>query len=96
MDPQVILFDDPTSALDPVLIRDLVDTMIRLADEGMTMIVVSNEPYLTQKVADRVILMDDGVWLEMAPPDEFFTKPKKDRTRQFLEHIELKDVSTYR
>jgi ABC-type polar amino acid transport system ATPase subunit len=56
------------------------------------MIVVTNEPYLARKVADRVILLDDGVWLEMAPPDELFTKPKKEGTRQFLERISLKDI----
>ena len=93
MEPQIMLFDDPTSALDPSLVRELVDTLTKLANEGIAMIVVTNEPYLTRNVADRVILLDDGVWVEMAPPDELFTNPKKERTRQFLERISLKDIS---
>jgi ABC-type polar amino acid transport system ATPase subunit len=93
MEPQIMLFDDPTSALDPSLVRELVDTMTKLANEGIAMIVVTNEPYLTRNVADRVILLDDGVWVEMAPPDELFTNPKKERTRQFLTRISLKDIS---
>ena len=93
MEPKIMLFDDPTSALDPSLIRELVDVMVRLAKEGITMIVVTNEPYLASNVADRIILLDDGVWVEMAPPDELFTNPKKVRTRQFLDRISLKDIS---
>ena len=93
MEPKIMLFDDPTSALDPSLVRELVDVILRLANEGIAMIVVTNEPYLTRNVADRVILLDDGVWVEMAPPDELFTNPKKERTRQFLERISLKDIS---
>lgn len=94
MEPQLILFDDPTSSLDPTLVRDLAATIASLAEDGMTMIIVTNEPYLARHVADRVILLDEGVWQEMAPPDEFFNNPKQDRTRQFLEHISLKDVSS--
>jgi ABC-type polar amino acid transport system ATPase subunit len=90
MEPQIMLFDDPTSALDPSLVSELVDVMARLANEGIAMIVVTNEPYLARNVADRVILLDDGVWVEMAPPDELFTNPKKERTRQFLTRISLK------
>jgi len=93
MEPKILLFDDPTSALDPSLVSELVDTMARMANEGMAMIVVTNEPYLARNVADQVIFMDDGVWLEIAPPDKLFTDPKKDRTRQFLERISLKDIS---
>jgi cystine transport system ATP-binding protein len=93
MEPQILLFDDPTSALDPGLVRELAETITRLAREGIAIIVVTNEPYLARSVADLVIFMDDGVWLEMAPPDEIFTKPKKERTRQFLDHISLKDIS---
>ena len=93
MEPQIILFDDPTSALDPSLVSELVDTMARLAKEGIAMIVVTNEPYLARNIADLVILLDDGVWLEIAPPTELFNKPQKDRTRQFLERISLKDIS---
>ena len=93
MEPRVMLFDDPTSALDPSLVNELVDEMARLADEGIAMIVVTNEPYLARHVADRVILLDEGVWVETAPPDELFFNPKKERTRRFLERISLKDVS---
>jgi ABC-type polar amino acid transport system ATPase subunit len=93
MEPQIMLFDDPTSALDPSLVRELVDVMARLANEGIAMIVVTNESYLACNVADRVILLDDGVWVEMAPPDELFTNSKKERTRKFLDRISLKDIS---
>jgi ABC-type polar amino acid transport system ATPase subunit len=94
MEPQIMLFDDPTSALDPSLVSELVDVMARLANEGVAMIVVTNEPYLARNIADRVILLDDGVWVEMAPPDELFTNPKQERTRQFLTRISLKDISS--
>jgi L-cystine transport system ATP-binding protein len=87
MEPKIMLFDEPTSALDPELIGEVVDVMERLADEGMTMVVVTHELHFAQDVADRVILMADGVWAEMASPEEFFTNPKEDRTRQFLAHI---------
>jgi ABC-type polar amino acid transport system ATPase subunit len=93
MEPQIMLFDEPTSALDPSLIVELVDTITKLANEGIAMIIVTNEAYLARNVADRVILLDDGVWVEIAPPNELFTNPKKERTRQFLERISLKDIS---
>ncbi len=93
MEPKIMLFDDPTSALDPSLVSSLVDTMTKLTKQGIAMIVVTNEPYLARNVADRVILLDDGVWVETAPPDELFTNPKKERTKQFLERISLKDIS---
>ena len=87
MEPKIMLFDEPTSALDPELIGEVVDVMERLANEGMTMVVVTHELHFAQDVADRVILMADGVWAEMAPPSELFTNPKEERTRQFLAHI---------
>ncbi len=87
MEPKIMLFDEPTSALDPELIGEVVEVMERLADEGMTMVVVTHEIHFARDVADRVILMDDGVWAEIGPPDEFFTNPKEERTRQFLAHI---------
>ncbi|UCE57195.1 MAG: amino acid ABC transporter ATP-binding protein [Desulfobacterales bacterium] len=93
MEPKIILFDDPTSALDPTLIVELVDTLTKLANEGIAMIVVTNEAYLARNIADKVMLLDDGVWVEIAPPDELFTNPKKERTRKFLERISLKDIS---
>ncbi len=87
MEPKIMLFDEPTSALDPELIGEVVEVMERLANEGMTMVVVTHELHFAQGVADRVILMADGVWAEIAPPQEFFTNPKEERTRQFLAHI---------
>ena len=87
MEPKIMLFDEPTSALDPELIAEVVDVMERLAKEGMTMVVVTHELHFAQDVSDRVILMADGVWAEIAPPEEFFTNPKEERTRQFLAHI---------
>ncbi len=87
MEPHIMLFDEPTSALDPELIGEVVDVMERLANEGMTMVVVTHEIHFARDVADRVILMADGVWAEMGPPGELFTNPKEERTRQFLAHI---------
>jgi ABC-type polar amino acid transport system ATPase subunit len=87
MEPKIMLFDEPTSALDPELIGEVTEVMERLADEGMTMIVVTHEIHFARDVADRVILMSDGSWAEMGPPEELFTNPREDRTRQFLAHI---------
>ena len=87
MEPKIMLFDEPTSALDPELISEVVDVMERLADDGMTMVVVTHEIHFARDVADRVILMADGVWTEVAPPSELFTNPNEERTRQFLAHI---------
>jgi ABC-type polar amino acid transport system ATPase subunit len=87
MEPKIMLFDEPTSALDPELIGEVVEVMERLANEGMTMVVVTHELHFARDVADRVILMADGVWAEVAPPSELFTNPKEERTRQFLAHI---------
>ncbi|MBN1316144.1 MAG: amino acid ABC transporter ATP-binding protein [Anaerolineales bacterium] len=87
MEPEIMLFDEPTSALDPELIGEVVEVMERLADEGMTMVVVTHELHFARDVADRVILMAEGVWAEEAPPGELFSRPKEERTRQFLAHI---------
>ena len=87
MRPKIMLFDEPTSALDPELIGEVVEVMERLANEGMTMVVVTHELHFARDVSDRVILMADGVWAEIAPPAELFTNPKEERTRQFLAHI---------
>jgi ABC-type polar amino acid transport system ATPase subunit len=87
MEPRIMLFDEPTSALDPELISEVVDVMERLANEGMTMVVVTHEIHFARDVADRVILMADGGWAEIGPPAELFTNPKEERTRQFLAHI---------
>jgi ABC-type polar amino acid transport system ATPase subunit len=87
MKPKVMLFDEPTSALDPELVKEVVDVMERLANEGMTIIAVTHEMHFARDVAHRVMVMDGGVWIEEGPPEEIFTHPKKDRTRQFLAHI---------
>jgi len=87
MEPEIMLFDEPTSALDPELINEVVDVMERLANAGMTMIVVTHELHFARDVASRVIFMADGGWMEIAPPEELFTNPKEQRTRQFLSHI---------
>jgi ABC-type polar amino acid transport system ATPase subunit len=87
MEPKIMLFDEPTSALDPELIGEVVEVMERLANEGMTMLVVTHEIHFARDVADRVILMADGAWAEEGSPAELFTNPKEERTRQFLAHI---------
>ena len=84
MNPKVMLFDEPTSALDPEMVKEVLDTMIDLAEEGMTMLVVTHEMNFARGVADRVIFMDRGEIVEAAPPDEFFNDPKHERTRAFL------------
>jgi polar amino acid transport system ATP-binding protein len=91
MEPDVILFDDPTSALDPGLAGELAATMKRLSQEGIAMLIVSNVPALIRSVADWVIFMDGGVWQEITPPQLIFSSPKKERTRRFFEHIMLKN-----
>jgi ABC-type polar amino acid transport system ATPase subunit len=87
MEPKIMLFDEPTSALDPELIGEVTEVMERLAKQGMTMVVVTHEIHFARDVSDRVVLMADGVWAEIAPPSELFTNPKEERTRQFLAHI---------
>lgn len=84
MDPKVMLFDEPTSALDPELVGEVLNVMKKLAEEGMTMIVVTHEMAFAADAADRVVFMADGVILEESPPSEFFTNPKNDRLREFL------------
>ena len=84
MSPKVMLFDEPTSALDPEMVKEVLDTMIDLAREGMTMLVVTHEMNFARSVADRVIFMDDGEIVEVAPPDAFFGAPQHERTRAFL------------
>ena len=87
MRPRIILFDEPTSALDPEMIKEVLDTMIELADDGMTMIVVSHEMGFARQVADRVIFMDEGQIVEQNEPEEFFNNPKSERTKLFLSQI---------
>ncbi|KRE15822.1 glutamine ABC transporter ATP-binding protein [Bosea sp. Root381] len=87
MQPKVMLFDEPTSALDPEMVKEVLDTMIALAEEGMTMICVTHEMGFARQVADRVIFMADGAIVEEAPPAAFFTNPRHERTRKFLGEI---------
>jgi polar amino acid transport system ATP-binding protein len=87
MTPRIMLFDEPTSALDPEMVKEVLDTMIGLADEGMTMLCVTHEMGFARRVADRVIFMADGRIVEQAPPEQFFTQPQNDKTKQFLGQI---------
>ncbi len=87
MKPDILLFDEPTSALDPELVGEVLDVMTGLADEGMTMIVVTHEMQFARDVADRVIFMDEGVIVEQGSPDHIFTEPRHERTRSFLKRI---------
>lgn len=81
------MFDEPTSALDPEMINEVLDVMIELAGEGMTMVVVTHEMNFARRVANRIIFMDDGNILEENTPEEFFTNPKTQRARDFLNSI---------
>ena len=85
--PRVMLFDEPTSALDPEMIKEVLETMIELADSGMTMLVVTHEMGFANKVADRVIFMDEGQIVEQNNPENFFNNPKSERTKLFLSQI---------
>ena len=87
MNPKVMLFDEPTSALDPELVREVLDTMAQLAADGMTMICVTHEMGFARQVADRVVFMDEGKIVEIAPPNKFFDTPEEERTRKFLRQI---------
>ena len=87
MQPRIMLFDEPTSALDPEMIKEVLDTMIELAEEGMTMLVVTHEMGFARQVANRVIFMDQGQIVEENEPEEFFHHPKNERTKLFLSQI---------
>ncbi|MEC6882117.1 amino acid ABC transporter ATP-binding protein [Photobacterium piscicola] len=87
MKPNILLFDEPTSALDPEMIREVLDVMKELADDGITMVCVTHEMGFARQVADRVIFMDQGEIVEIAPPTQLFDRPQHQRTQQFLEKI---------
>ena len=87
MQPRIMLFDEPTSALDPEMIKEVLETMIELADSGMTMIVVTHEMGFANRVADRIIFMDEGQIVEQNDPESFFQNPESDRTKLFLSQI---------
>jgi polar amino acid transport system ATP-binding protein len=96
MEPKIMLFDEPTSALDPELINEVLDVMVSLAKEGMTMVVVTHEIGFAQKVADKVVFMDDGEILEIGTPPDIFVNPKHQRTKDFMSsvfHIPIFDAS---
>jgi ABC-type polar amino acid transport system ATPase subunit len=88
MKPKAMLFDEPTSALDVELVREVLDVMESLANDGMTMVVVSHELRFAHHVASSVLMMDEGRIVEEAPPDEFFSSPKEERTQRFLSLVE--------
>ncbi|WP_299739509.1 amino acid ABC transporter ATP-binding protein [uncultured Roseobacter sp.] len=87
MKPEILLFDEPTSALDPEMIGEVLDVMVTLAQEGMTMVCVTHEMGFARKVADKVIFMDAGEIIEENEPESFFTAPQNDRTRNFLDQV---------
>ena len=87
MDPKVMLFDEPTSALDPEMIGEVLDVMKTVAQEGMTMVVVTHEMGFAREVADRVIFMDEGAIVEIGAPEHFFTNPTHERTKLFISQI---------
>jgi polar amino acid transport system ATP-binding protein len=88
MQPRIMLFDEPTSALDPELTVEVLNVMKRLADEGMTMIVVSHEMSFVRRVASRLVMLDEGRIVEQGPPTEVFARPKEERTRRFLQEFQ--------
>ncbi len=87
MKPKVMLFDEPTSALDPEMVNEVLDVMVSLAKEGMTMVVVTHEMGFARKAGDRVLFMADGEIVEDGPPEEFFTNPTSNRAKDFLSKI---------
>ncbi|MEO7106683.1 MAG: amino acid ABC transporter ATP-binding protein [Rhodoferax sp.] len=87
MTPKVMLFDEPTSALDPEMVKEVLDTMVQLAQDGMTMLCVTHEMGFASQVADRVVFMDAGRIVEMNRPDEFFARPQHERSKLFLSQI---------
>ncbi len=87
MESKIILFDEPTSALDPEMINEVLDVMVELAEDGMTMVCVTHEMGFARKIADRMVFMDDGEIVEVADPETFFTAPRSERCRDFLEKV---------
>ena len=87
MSPKIMLFDEPTSALDPEMVKEVLDTMVALAEDGMTMLVVTHEMGFAREVANRIVFMDDGQIVEANAPSEFFARPQHERTKLFLSQI---------
>ena len=90
MNPEVILFDEPTSALDPELVGEVLNVIRKVAEEGVSMVIVTHEMNFAREVADRILFMEEGVIVEDAPPEEFFGNPKNERIRQFIRKVEHK------
>ncbi|MBP6786380.1 MAG: amino acid ABC transporter ATP-binding protein [Candidatus Promineofilum sp.] len=95
MQPQVMLFDEPTSALDPELVGEVLAVMQNLVEEGMTMVTVTHEMSFARHFAHRILYMDEGRFVETGPPEELFTNPRDERTRQFLSHLHLHEKTHY-
>ena len=87
MNPKIMLFDEPTSALDPEMVKEVLDTMVSLANDGMTMLCVTHEMGFAREVADRIVFMDEGQIVEANVPEEFFKNPQHQRTKLFLSQI---------
>lgn len=87
MNPDIMLFDEPTSALDPEMVGDVLNVMKKLVDQGMTMVIVTHEMGFAKEVANRVMFIDDGYFLEDGKPDEVFNHPKNERTKSFLTKV---------
>jgi general L-amino acid transport system ATP-binding protein len=87
MNPRIMMFDEPTSALDPEMVKEVLDTMVELANDGTTMVVVTHEMGFARQVADRMVFMDAGQIVEIAPPQAFFSNPRHERTKLFLSQI---------
>ena len=91
MNPEVILFDEPTSALDPELVGEVLNVIRRVAQEGVSIVIVTHEMNFAREVADRILFMDNGVMVEDMPPEEFFENPRNERIRQFIRKVEHKN-----
>lgn len=89
MHPEMMLFDEVTAALDPEMVREVLDVMLELAEQGLTMLIVTHEMAFARAIADRIIFLDDGHIVEEATPEDFFTRPKSERAKEFLENFEF-------
>jgi ABC-type polar amino acid transport system ATPase subunit len=94
MQPKVMLFDEPTSALDPELVGEVLAVMQQLVEEGMTMVTVTHEMSFARRFADRIMYMDEGQFVEIGPPEEFFSSPRDERTRLFLSYLHVQEGKT--
>ena len=89
MHPEMMLFDEVTAALDPEMVREVLDVMLELAEQGLTMLIVTHEMAFARAIADRIIFLDDGHIVEETTPEDFFTRPKSERAKEFLENFEF-------